>query len=305
MVVVGGALFAVNGTVSKLILQAGVDAPHLTVLRASGASVGLLILVVARGPGAAGLRALRVTRRELPLLVTYGLVGFLVVPMLYFIAIKRLPVGIGLLFEYTAPLLVALWARFGQRQRVKPRLWLGLTLSLVGLAAVAQIWQTGPDSLDPVGVAAGFGAAALLAVYYLLGPHFVAKREATVVTCWSFGIAALAGMAIWPWWGFPFHVLRTSSHGIPVWVLAIYLVVCGSIIAYSLNIAALRHLPPTSVGIIGMIEPVLASAVAWLALGEALNLAQLLGGALILVGVALAETARTVGPGAPAAVPPT
>jgi drug/metabolite transporter (DMT)-like permease len=302
MVVVGGALFAVNGTVSKLILQAGVDAPHLTVFRASGASLGLLAIVALRGPG---LRSMRVSARDLPLLVTYGLLGFLVVPMLYFVAIGRLPVGIGLLFEYTAPLLVALWARFGQRQRVRPRLWLGLTLSLLGLAAVAQVWHTGASSLDPVGVAAGLGAAALLAVYYLVGPRMVAAREATSVTCWAFGVAALAGMAIWPWWSFPFHVLGQHSHGIPVWLLGVYLVVCGSIIAYSLNIAALRHLPPTSVGIVGMIEPVLASAVAWLALDERLNVAQLLGGVLILVGVGLAETARTVGPDASAELPPT
>lgn len=40
--------------------------------------------------------------------------------MLYFVAISRLPVGLGLLFEYSAPLLVALWARFGQRHRVRP-----------------------------------------------------------------------------------------------------------------------------------------------------------------------------------------
>ncbi len=303
MVVGGGALFAVNGTASKLILQAGVDAPHLTVLRASGASLGLLLIIaLRRGGSQPGLRAMRVPAKELPLLIGYGLLGFLTVPMLYFIAIDRLPVGIALLFEYTAPLLVALWARFGQRQQVRPRLWVGLTLSLAGLAGVAKVWHTGAGGLDPVGVAAGFAAAVLLAVYYLLGPRLVTRYEATSVTCWAFGVAALVGMAVWPWWGFPFEVLGRSSHGVPVWLLAIYMVVGGSIIAYSLNIAALRHLPPTSVGIIGMIEPVLASAVAWVVLGERLDAPQLLGGALILAGVALAETARTVGPGE---LPPT
>jgi drug/metabolite transporter (DMT)-like permease len=59
--------------------------------------------------------------------------------------------------------------------------------------------------------------------------------------------------------------------------------------------AALRHLPATSVGLIGMVEPVIAAAVAWVTLGagEALNPAQLAGGALVLTGVTLAETART------------
>jgi drug/metabolite transporter (DMT)-like permease len=57
-------------------------------------------------------------------------------------------------------------------------------------------------------------------------------------------------------------------------------------------VGALKHLPATSVGIIAMIESVVAGAVAWFALGEALNAAQLAGRVLLLVGVGLAETAR-------------
>jgi drug/metabolite transporter (DMT)-like permease len=56
------------------------------------------------------------------------------------------------------------------------------------------------------------------------------------------------------------------------------------------------------VSIVGMVEPVIASTVAWLALGEHLNPAQLTGGALILAGVTLAETARVATPAE--AVPP-
>jgi drug/metabolite transporter (DMT)-like permease len=286
MVVASGALFAVNGTVSKLILRAGLDAPRLTELRATGACLGLLVLSLVTRPG---VKRLAVTRRELPLLVGYGLAGFFLVPMLYFVAISRLPVGIALLFEYTAPLLVALWARFGQHQPVRPRLWLGLALSLAGLAAVAEVWRD--VRLDRVGVAAGLGAAALLACYYLLGARGVAGRDTLSLTWWAFAVAASAGALVRPWWTFPYRILAGT------WPLVLYLVLAGTIASYLLVAAALRHLPPTSAGIIGMVEPVIASAVAWLVLGERLNPAQLTGGALILIGVVLAETARTVVPG--------
>ena len=98
MVVASGVLFAVNGTVSKLILRAGLDAPRLTELRATGAALGLSVLWLTLPRGRRG--RLAVTRRELPLLAGYGLAGFFLVPMLYFVAISRLPVGIALLFEY-------------------------------------------------------------------------------------------------------------------------------------------------------------------------------------------------------------
>ncbi|MEO3746959.1 EamA family transporter [Plantactinospora sp. B5E13] len=307
MVLSSGVLFAVNGTVSKLVLQAGVEAPQLTLLRAAGAFVGLLALSLLLRPG---IRRLRVTAGQLPLLIGYGLAGFFLVPMLYFVAISRMPVGIALLFEYTAPLLVALWARFGQRQQVRSRLWAGLALSLVGLACVAEVW--GELKLDTLGVLAGLGAAVLLAGYYVLGARGVQERDTLSLTTWAFGTSAVAGLLVrvvtdgtggWEPLG------ATTDAGVPVALLCGYVVLLGSIVPYLLVAGALRHLPATSVGILGMVEPVIAAAVAWtvLGVGEALNAAQLAGGLLVLAGVALAETARTsappAAPGTPAPAP--
>ena len=291
MVLGSGILFAVNGTVSKLVLRAGIEAPQLTLLRAAGAFAGTLALSLLLRPGG---RRLRVSARQLPLLIGYGLTGFFLVPLLYFVAIARLPVGIALLFEYMSPLLVALWARFGQHQRVRPRLWVGLVLSLAGLGCVAEVW--GDLKLNGIGVLAGCGAALFLTGYYVLGERGVAQRDALSLNTWAFGASALAGLLVrvatagvggWA-------PLGATSGGIPVALLCGYVVVLGSIVPYLLVAAALRHLPATSVGILGMIEPVVASAVAWLTLGsgEALDPAQLTGGALVLAGVALAETAR-------------
>jgi drug/metabolite transporter (DMT)-like permease len=297
MVLASGALFAVNGTVSKLVLRAGFDAPQLTLLRAAGAFAGLLVISAVLRPG---IRRLRVSRGELPLLMVYGLSGFFLVPMLYFVAISRMPVGIALLFEYTAPLLVALWARFGQRQRVRPRLWGGLALSLAGLACVAEVW--GDLRLDGLGVTAGLGAAVLLAFYYVLGARGIERRDSLSLTTWAFGASAVAGLitrAVTAGTGGWEPLADRTDAGVPVALLCCYVVVLGSIVPYVLVAVALRHLPATSVGILGMVEPVLAAAVAWITLGagEALNVAQLTGGTLVLMGVTLAETARTTAAG--------
>lgn len=296
MVVGSGVLFAVNGTVSKLVLRAGIEAPQLTLLRAAGAFAGLLVLSLAWRPGA---RRLAVTRRELPLLIGYGVTGFFLVPMFYFVAISRMPVGIALLFEYTAPLLVALWARFGQHQRVRSRLWAGLALSLAGLACVAEVW--GDLKLDGLGVLAGLGAAVLLAFYYVLGAHGVQRRDTLSLTTWAFGASAVTGLllrAVTAGTGGWEPLRGSTGEGVPVALLCGYVILLGSIAPYLLVAAALRHLPATSAGIIGMVEPVMAAGIAWLTLGagEALNAAQLAGGALVLAGVALAETARIAAP---------
>jgi len=288
MVVVAATIWALNGTVSKLLLQGGFDAPQLTAFRAAGAFLGLLAIILAtKGP-----RILATTRKELPRLIIFGLAGLYLVPMLYFVAISRLPVGIGLLFEFTAPAFVALWVRFGERQRVRRRLWAGLALCLIGLVCVTQLWE-GELRLDPLGIAAGLTSAILLASYYVMGSKTVATRDPMSLTCWAFGVAAVAGAIVRPWWNFDAGLLLGTSDGVPMWLLAIYLLIFGTIIPYLLVTFSMRHLPPTSVGIIGMTELVLASIFAWILLSETLSTAQILGGSVLLVGVILAETART------------
>jgi drug/metabolite transporter (DMT)-like permease len=150
--------------------------------------------------------------------------------VLYFVAISRLPVGIGLLFEYMAPLLVALWVRFGEHQQVKAGLWAGLALCLAGLAGVTEIWSGGL-TLDTIGVIAGLFCAVLLSCYYVLGSKSVAQRDPLSVTFWAFAVAAVAGAIVRPWWNFPGHLLAGTSDGVPMWLLAAYLILLGTISA--------------------------------------------------------------------------
>ena len=288
MVLAAALTFALNGTVSKLLLQNGFDAPQLTTFRATGAFLGLLVLTLAlRGP-----QALKLRRDELPVLIAFGLTGSFLVPMLYFVAIGRLPVGIGLLFEFTAPVFIALWVRFGEHRQVKRRLWGGLVLCVVGLVCVTEVWA-GELTLNPVGIAAGLVCAVLLAAYYVLGSKSVATRDPLSLTTWAFGISALAGAVVRPWWNFPYPVLTESAGTTPTWLLALYLIIFGTIIPYLFITASMQHLPPTSVGIIGMTELVLASLFAWILLDETLSAPQIIGGLVLLAGVILAETART------------
>jgi drug/metabolite transporter (DMT)-like permease len=288
MVITAAVVWALNGTVSKLLIQGGFDPPQLTTLRAGGAFVGLLLMTVFTKPGP---RRLLVRRRELPTLISFGLTGSFLVPMLYFVAISRLPVGIGLLFEFTAPVFVALWVRFGEHQQVKKQLWVGLALCVAGLVCVAQIWAGG-IGLDLIGIAAGLASASFLAVYYILGSRSVVERDPLSLTCWAFGVSAVAGAIVRPWWNFPAHLLTTSSGGVPMWLLTLYLLALGTIVPYLLIASSMRHLPPTSVGIVGMTEVALAAVFAWALLREVLSTPQVLGGLLVLGGVVLAETAR-------------
>ncbi len=296
-------LFAINGTVSTLALEAGIPAPRLTALRCTGAAVGLLAVLLVVSPG-----RLRVKRRELPLLAVLGVIGIAMTQFLYYVAISRLPVGIALIFEFTAPVLIALYVWLVRGEKVRSRLWAALLLSLSGLALVAEIW-TGGGSLDALGVAAGLAAAVALATYYLIGERGTVTRDPVTLTCWAFVAAAVFWSVAAPWWQFDAGVLgRTvpiaiGSAELPLWVLVAWIAVMGAIMPFWLSIAALRHLPPTAAGLVATAEPVLASIVAWLWVEQVLTGWQVAGGAVVLTGIVLAQTART-GP-APSPLPET
>jgi drug/metabolite transporter (DMT)-like permease len=78
-----------------------------------------------------------------------------------------------------------------------------------------------------------------------------------------------------------------------LWALVLWIVVLGAIVPFWLSITALRHLPPTTAGLVATVEPVLASVVAWLWLEQVLSGWQVLGGLVVLVGIGLAQTARS------------
>ncbi|WP_244524684.1 EamA family transporter [Trujillonella endophytica] len=286
------ALFGINGTVSTLALQAGVEPTRLVALRCTGAALGLLAVLAVVSPA-----RLRLTLREVPFLVAFGIVGVALTQFLYYVAIDRLPVGIALVFEMTAPVLIALYVWLVRGERVRSRLWAALGLSLSGLLLVAQVWEGG-GSLSATGIAAALGAAVCLATYYLMGERGTTTRDPVALTCWSFVAAALFWSAAAPWWDFDAGVLgepvpvSLGAHEVPLGVLVAFIVVGGAILPFWLSIGALRHLPPTTAGLVATIEPVFASIVAWLWVEQVLTGWQVLGGLVVLTGIALAQTAR-------------
>lgn len=302
LVVLGAALFIQNAGVSRVALRAGVDPLTLTTVRVTGT---FLVLLVA----AALLHrpVLRPPRGRLGLLlVAHGLVGVAALQWTYFVAIDRLPVGMALLLEYQAPLLVALWARLVQREQVRRRLWLGLALAWGGLAAATGIWRG--LAFDTVGVLGGLGAAVCFAAYFLIGEHGVSRLDPMRVILWSFLWATLGLNLVHPVTRLPLHLLgeratllgRLSELSAPVWLVLTWIIVVGTVLPFGLALLALRHLTATTVTMVAMLEPIGVSALGWAWFAEALGAVSIVGGLAVVAGIVLAQTARR----APAMVEP-
>jgi drug/metabolite transporter (DMT)-like permease len=292
MYLLAAILFAFNGSVSKTVMNAGLDPVAITELRNAGALVVLFIYILLRNPS-----SMRVRKGEWLFLIAYGVLAFAVVQFLYFFTISRLPVGIGTLLAFLAPVVVALWIRFGRHQPVRPRLWYAIGFTIAGLALVAQVPPG--TTIDVVGVIAGLLLAITLSLYWLLGEAGQRTRDPLSLTMWGFVFATVAWSVMAPWWNFPWAVLSDPSvplrpewPAFPVWMMMIWVVLLGTIAPFLLVLGSLKRIGAQRAGIVGTTEPLWAFLLAFIFLGETITGIQMIGAFVVFTGVVIAETAR-------------
>jgi drug/metabolite transporter (DMT)-like permease len=293
MVATAATLFAVNGSVSKVVLTSGLSSLELTQIRNTCAAVLFFAFLLAFARA-----RLRVGRRELAFLVAFGLIGVALVQWLYFVAIENLPVGVALLIEFTAPLFVALFARFAYKEHIRRRIWAAVVLVLTGLALVVEIWSG--VAFDTVGVTAAFGGALALTAYLLMAERERRHRDPASLSFYGFLFATLLWAVVQPLWEFPWGTLddrvslqgNLSEYTAPVWALVAFIVIIGTMVTFTLLTGGLRHIGATRASIVASLEPVVATVVAWAWLGETLGPTQLVGGAIVIAGILLAQSAR-------------
>lgn len=169
---------------------------------------------------------------------------------------------------------------------------MGAGVSLVGLAGVVEIWSG--IRFDPLGLLSALLAAGCLAAYFLLSERHDAA-DPTALLGWGLVIGALVLTAVARPWAAPWSVLAApvAFRDTPVQagMVAAALVLIGTVVAYLTGIVAVRRLSAPIAAVVATSEAVVATGLAWVLLGEALSGPQLVGGAVVLVGVCLTQLA--------------
>jgi hypothetical protein len=290
MYLVAAFLFALNGSVAKAQIEAGLSAAQVTEIRTLGCAVLLLIFLAITKPS-----SLRVRRSEIPFLLLFGVLAYAMTPFLFFLSVELLPVAIAALLAFLAPVLVALWLRFVKKEPVGKGIWVALVLVVGGLLLVSQVWSG--MTLSPLGVLYGLLTAAALAAYLLLGEEGARRRDVMSLAFWGFAIATVTWSILAPWWAFPWDLLSTTTSmfdgavtGIPVWSLVVLMIVI-SVVPFVLVLMSLQRIGAQRGGILGTTEPIWAALIAFVLLGEIITPVQGLGGIIVLAGVIVAELA--------------
>lgn len=289
----GALLFSFNGIVSKLVLTSSLSALNLAQVRSTGAFIILFLLIFFRSR-----EKLRVTKKELPQLAFFGVIGIAAVQFLYFMAISRMHVSFALIIEFTAPIWIVLWIKYVKKRFVPTDMWIAIFLAFIGLLFIAQVWKG--RTLDTIGLIAAFLDAIALSIYFLMGEKLTKTRDIQSLTFFGFAFATLAWLIILPVWNFPFEVFgeRINMQGIfdgfdsYGWVLIAWIIIFGTIVPYLLVITGIKTLSASTSSVIGMVEPVLVGILAWWWLREAWLPLQIFGGVLVMVGIYIGDRAR-------------
>jgi DME family drug/metabolite transporter len=277
LVMLAAALWATLGVIFKFLLST-YALPRITIsfLRA-GLGGGLLLAGLALGQRS----ALRLTWRDAPFFLGFGLIGVAAFFAVYVMAVDLAGVTVAVILLYTAPAWVAVFSTLFLGEQLGAVKIVCVGLSIAGCALIARVYNLSALSLNVVGLLAGVASGLTYALYSVFIKVGVRRHSMWTVLGYGYFIGALFLL--------PFQ----SAHGLSVlgqpgaW-LWLALLIAGPTLGSGVAFAAgLRYVPASNASIVATIEPLIAAILAYVFLGERLEWPQLLGGGLILAAVIL------------------
>ena len=282
LALVSAVAFGLSGALARPLLDAGWSAGSVVLVR-----IGLGALVVVPF----GIRALRgrwgLVRSNAGLIVLYGLLAVAGAQFCYFSAVSHMQVGPALLIEYTAPAAVVVWFWLRHGQRPGAVTLVGAAVCAAGLVLVLDL-LSGAD-LSTAGVLWALGAMVGCAAYFIINgddstglPPLALASGGLVVGAAALGLLGLVGLM-----PMRAEAVDVTYAGTTVawWVPLLLLGLVTAAIAYVTGIAAGRLLGSRLASFVALSEVVAGVLWAWLLVDQLPGPLQLVGGALILLGV--------------------
>ncbi|MBW4812708.1 EamA family transporter [Rhodococcus qingshengii] len=280
------ATFGVSGPFAKSLIESGWSPGGAVFARVAGGA--LVMMVIALATQWPRLRQVSTHTRTVLL---YGVFAISGVQLCFFNAVQHLSVGVALLLEYLAPIIVIGWVWITKGARPSVQTLLGAAVALIGAAVVIDVF--GSAEISAVGVAWGLAAAACLAVYFVISERADGDLHPVVLAASGLTVSAVVIGALGLVGVLPLHFSASNAvvadHSVNVWLPVVVLVLVSTVIAYLNGIAAITLLGPTIGSLVALTEVLCAVVAAWILVGESVTALQAVGGAAIIAGLVLAR----------------
>lgn len=221
----------------------------------------MAVLLAAARPSLRGRR-----RRDLAAVALFG-VALGSMNLAFYESIARIPLGVAVTVEFVGPLAVAV---AGSR-RVRDLLWAALAAGGVALLAASP-----GGHLDPVGILLALLAGGCWAGYILLSREAGRRMQGVDGLALAMIVAAAIVTPVGIAAGGT-RLLHPSTLGLGLGVALL-----SSVLPYSLELVALRSVPPRAFGVLLSLDPAIAALAGLLLLGQQLGLHEVVAGALVV-----------------------
>ncbi|WP_285182019.1 EamA family transporter [Rhodococcus sp. MEB032] len=280
------ATFGVSGPFAKSLIESGWSPGGAVFARVAGGALVMMVIAVAtQWP------RLRQVSTHTRTVLLYGVFAISGVQLCFFNAVQHLSVGVALLLEYLAPIIVIGWVWITKGARPSVQTLLGAAVALIGAAVVIDVF--GSAEISAVGVAWGLAAAACLAVYFVISERADGDLHPVVLAASGLTVSAVVIGALGLVGVLPFQFSASNAvvadHLVNVWLPVVVLVLVSTVIAYLTGIAAITLLGPTIGSLVALTEVLCAVVAAWILVGESVTALQAVGGAAIIAGLVLAR----------------
>jgi probable blue pigment (indigoidine) exporter len=247
---------------------------HVAMLRALPAGILLLLLVRKLPEGIWWSRSL-----------ILGALNFSFFWAMLFVSAYRLPGGVAATVGAIQPLIVIGLSRLFLAAPVRP---LAIVAGLLGIVGVALlVLAPGAAALDAVGVAAGLAGAVSMAFGTVLTRKWRPPVSNLTFTAWQL---TAGGILLLPVAYFlePALPAPTAAN-----ILGMaYLGIIGAALTYFLWFRGLARIEPSAAASLGFLSPVVATLLGWLALGQSLTPAQIVGFVAVLFSIWLSQRSQ-------------
>jgi drug/metabolite transporter (DMT)-like permease len=287
---VGSAFaFGSSGPFAKSLMEAGWSPTAAVTARLAGGALVMAVFATIVKPD-----WFREAKQHAKTVVAYGLIPIAGAQLCYYNAVAHLSVGVALLLEYTAPILVVGWLWASTRRRPSNLTLTGVALAVAGIMLVLNVFSGAHINL--IGVGWGLAAAVCAACYFLMSDAVAADGSGlNSITLAAGGlIVGTAAVALLGVAGVVPLTFTANDAVVAGWttswvVPVIALGVVATAIAYTLGIMGIARLRPRFASLVGLSEVLFAVLAAWVLVGEAVTPVQAIGGAVVLIGLALAR----------------
>jgi drug/metabolite transporter (DMT)-like permease len=234
-----------------------------------------------------------------------ALIGVAATQLVYFSAVKLIPVSDAVLIEYLAPVILVGWFWARSRHIPKAVVLIGSVVALAGLVLVVS--PQGGTQLPVLGLVLAFAGAIGCSIYYVIAAMPSDDLPPVALASISILLGGISLLSVGATGLLPFRMTFATVHlfgGAVAWwipLLVLGIVACG--FAYAASITASEILGSRLASFAGLLEVVAAAVYAWILLGEKLSIPQLVGGALILAGIGFVRSEKSAADASPVVEP--